>query len=229
MVNYGYVYRPDPEPYVDLDIQRNLPQIVSEAQRGIVSLNNAVDALPFVDERGRSECHFAESLFAQKEEAEDKLRARKPFLQKCLMAIEEEQGKRAGERATILADAGKLALDAPRDYYDKALMQQGKRCDEIKEQCQEMQNLIDRTEAALARAAKHKWPLGIPRKPFQLPDEAGVGSADDAAVGAAGIGAPAAGRVSDIDGLLNDGLLDLSLPRYPFENPESDFGYGRDF
>jgi len=244
MLRYGQVYKPEPDPYVDLRIRDDFSGIVSQTEYAIDALNKAIDVLPFVAEDGQSKCDIAETLFAQKEEAEHKLRAREPYLQKYLTAIEDEQSKREGERETISADAAGLALDAPRDYYDKALVEQEKRCNEILEQRSEMLHLINRVKAALSRAAGYKWPLGVPKKPFQLPDmpmvddgvppvgEMDFPPANEVALPpgpAAATDMPPAGPGPDMDGLLDGGLLDVSLPRYPFENPGSDFGYGSDF
>ena len=139
-------------------------QLVSAIQE----LEQKQSQLPVVEEDGSSECPFAEELYAQKEEAEQKVIERLEHQRTvCLPAIETALAWRKGQLDSVLADGARLLTAGPQDGYHQAEGEAERELATLRRAKQETLEVISRAEQALQRSMKKKFPGGPPRGSYR--------------------------------------------------------------
>ncbi|MDY6838835.1 MAG: hypothetical protein SWH78_12770 [Thermodesulfobacteriota bacterium] len=139
---------------------------MTHTDKVLAQLAQKVRVLPKVDEKGRSECPFAEDLYAAKEEAAEKVREVLDKMPGYLRAVDREILRCKRNLAQVRSDAASLHLDKAQGKYHSA--QENYRF-QHKKYMQVRQRLIDlrsQAQKALQKACANKWPAGKPQKKF---------------------------------------------------------------
>ena len=140
----------------------------AELAGAIQELEQQQSQLPIVDKDGSSECPFAEELYAQKEEAEQKVIERLEHQRTvCLPAIETALAWRKGQLDSVLADGARLLTAGPQDGYHQAEGEAERELATLRRAKQETLELITRAEQALQRSMQKKFPGRAPRRPYR--------------------------------------------------------------
>jgi hypothetical protein len=138
----------------------------------VEKLESAVSSLPYVGADGSSECPFAESLFAQKEDLEmevsDKVHTLANYLRQLDAAILESR-KRSKK---IQADYGLLNRQEPQDWYAEAVRREQERILGLQDDQDAVSLTLTKAKAVLAMSAKVKFPGKKPQR--QYPATTGI-------------------------------------------------------
>ena len=137
-----------------------LSQVTSDVQQ----LESAIQSLPRVDEKGSSECPFAEDLFAQKEELEAKLSNAAPTLRAYLAALEREVSRCQGNLGKIRAGAGQVATAGVVDALDSAAKAAEDAAYQATTDRDDILLVLPRVEAALRISRTRKYPGKQPER-----------------------------------------------------------------
>lgn len=133
-------------------------------------LLSKIQVLPKVDkEEGRSECPFAEDLYAEKDDFAEKVEKESKKLQRYLRLVEQEIARCRGNLGQISADAGSLNLGEAKERYAAAKRAQEFQYERAIQQRKALMDLISRTEKTLTLARSKTFPGRKPRKNFRPP------------------------------------------------------------
>jgi hypothetical protein len=136
----------------------------------VEELQAAVKILPKVDEKGRSECPFTESLYVQKEKAEEKLIEELKKASGYLDLVKEEIAMWQRNFTQIKTDADDLSLPQARQEYNKAKEATNIQIEKNLKLQEKLLDLISKAEKRLQLAQEKKWPFGNPKEGFsQVP------------------------------------------------------------
>ena len=139
-------------------------------KKGLVEeLSSKTGQCPKVDQKGRSECPFAEDLYAEKEDVTEKVEKELQKLQRYLMLVEQEIARCSANLEQISADAGSLNIEQAKERYAAAKWSQESQYNKAVEQRNALIDLIARTEKTLAMARSKKFPGRKPQKGFRFP------------------------------------------------------------
>ncbi|RJR23280.1 MAG: hypothetical protein C4582_05635, partial [Desulfobacteraceae bacterium] len=144
---------------------------LSRLEKLLQNLSERIKVLPKVDEKGDSECPFAESLYFDKHEAAKELTHAVEKLSGYLNWVEEQIARcRKNEN---LIDTDRISLNSleAREKYDHAKKSQELELRKYLYLKKSMLRLKAEAKALLAQADKKKWPLGVP--------QAGAGSSPE--------------------------------------------------
>jgi hypothetical protein len=151
-----------------------LYEFIDHLKELLDDLNSKNNVLPKVDKMGRSDCPFAERLYADKEEALGKvvneLKKIKEFIERMDFEI-----KRCEKNLGLIRfDRDGLSLDEARKQYDAARERQKKEQNVFIYQKQRLNDLLTKGNKLLktARDKRHTWPLGKPKKKDNFNPEA---------------------------------------------------------
>jgi len=151
-------------PYIEFGLGEYFDSYVSEAHSAAVALRQTCALLPKVDELGRSDCHFAEQLFAQKEEKEKQVRRLLEQFQAYRAAIGQELPTALARVARIEATEQRLHGDGAKRQVDQAALEAQAAYAKLVHQQQQALIVIEELVAVFNVAASKKWPLGPPKK-----------------------------------------------------------------
>jgi phage-related minor tail protein len=132
----------------------------------IEKLQAAVKILPKVDEKGRSECPFAERLYAEKEKAEEKLAEELNKASGYLDLVKEEIAMWKRNFTQIKTDADGLSLPQARQEYNKAKEATNIQINKNLKLQEKLLDLISKAEQHLQLSQEKKWPFGKPKEGF---------------------------------------------------------------
>ena len=121
--------------------------------------------LPAVDKNGHSECPFAETLYAQKEEAACGLSYTIEHVASYLPVVDEELARSEKELREIRSRIGDLHHDEPKNELGRAARDKARWCKEVRFRREQLIDLLRRMKDTQKRSEAKKWPLGKPRKP----------------------------------------------------------------
>ena len=133
------------------------------------TLETKTNVLPKVDEKGNSECPFAEDLYAQKEQAVEKVAEHIEKLRRLLGILEEELARLRANLARVQADARSLHLESAKERYLSAKQGLEHHIQKNLERRKELLELIAHAEEMLRLAQTKKWPLGRPEERMRFP------------------------------------------------------------
>jgi septal ring factor EnvC (AmiA/AmiB activator) len=178
----------------DKDYLRYHSYIIEHTEKLCGKLKGALRILPKVDDAGHSECSCAESLFAKKNEAREKLAKELPELRACLNAIKKEIRRAHSNAERVVSGASRLNHDDAKAKYDTA--ENGARAYEkkMRQKKDRILKVIKKAEALLKKAREKTWPLGEPKRRRVAPARSGPT-----------YGPLAAGQRDNLDGLLSLG------------------------
>jgi chromosome segregation ATPase len=179
------------------DLRRELVNKTNHTQ----NLESAVTSLPHIDEQGRSECPFAETLYAQKEEHEAKVTKDVNQMIRYRRALEHEVARCQHNLARIQADSARLNHDKPRAAYSEAAEAAERACRAAIEDRDAVSVALARASAVLEVSRRRKFPGREPQRQQAFP-AAGPGAAQGP-----GARIPSGGLGGELSGLLSIGPL----------------------
>jgi hypothetical protein len=121
-------------------------------------------ALPKVDEKGYSECPFAEELYAYKEQAERVVVRESKKLQPYLELVKQERERCRKNLNRLRVDMNSLNLDEAKKKYEIAKHSLKRKYNKAVYQRTLLIDLIKRTDELLKVSRAKKWPLGKPQR-----------------------------------------------------------------
>ncbi|NUM53456.1 MAG: hypothetical protein HUU46_07420 [Candidatus Hydrogenedentes bacterium] len=154
-------------------LRENFDSHTREARCRATQLRDAVAALPKVDQRGHSECNFAEDLYAQKEEIDQHVRTQLSRFQGYRTFIYRELTRLSRQAGDVGRAAGALHHDAPKGHLhqgEDAILQDIRWLEDVRKTGA---TVLEGLEAALALSATKRWPLGKPQKRFRVAPQSG--------------------------------------------------------
>ena len=160
----------------DLD---DLESEIAAVAADISSLHSAVHSLPAVDDAGRSECPFAEELYAKKEVLQQKVAAHIGRLYDYLGAVEAEIQRLRKNLTVISAHEEMISSDGVRQSFTDAEVNMaalGKRYVQMRERLKET---IEDVHRALMDASAKSWPGGMPQPRSESPSSSAVQHSQD--------------------------------------------------
>ena len=149
---------------------KDIDSFMEFLEKSLKNLQAVTKLLPKVDEKGSSECPFAESLYAQKEKAEEKVIEELKNASGYLDLVKGEITMWRRNLTQIIADADALNLPQAREEYNKAKESTNIQIEKNVKLQEKLLDLISKAEEHLQLAQEKKWPLGKPKEGFsQVP------------------------------------------------------------
>ena len=195
------------EKHDDLSIE-NVDSAIYHMKSLVQDLSNAISVLPKVDEEGNSECPFAETLYAQKDEAAEKVAVELPKLYRCVGVAEREIARCEANLQKINADSGSLNVPEAKEKYNEAIRAQEAQYKKAVERRKALMDTISMAEKGLSVALSKAFPWRKPQKTYYPPGGAfggGGPAGSSAGVPKAFHGGPA--FKGEIDNLISLGPL----------------------
>ena len=137
---------------------------IEKAKKCAQELLSAARQLPEIDKEGSSECHFAEELYAKKEEAQAKAEGCLEELDECRIWVEQQMHRCQSNLSVVSSGKNALHTDIARDRLSEAeerLVALYKKLEELLEKIQEV---FEQLQAAIKEASQKQFPGRIPRK-----------------------------------------------------------------
>jgi chromosome segregation ATPase len=160
--------RPRSSP-IEVPSKKAIEAELANASKDISDLEAATSSAPYVNEAGESECPFAESLYAKKEELEEKVSGKVNVLSAYLMGFDAEKMRCQEELDRIQEDYKKLNLQETSDHYAEAVLRLTEKCRSLQESKDAVTAVLVRARAALKRSKGRKFPGRKPQQQFSLP------------------------------------------------------------
>lgn len=146
-----------------------LRHVLAQVSEDINGLESAMNSLPHVDNQARSECPFAEELYAQKEELERQVTEDVGRLLGYMRAIDHDIARCRNNLARIRADSAKLNRDEVRDCFSAAEEAAQRKCREALQDKDAISIVLARAEAVLKVSRTRKFPGREPQRQFPFP------------------------------------------------------------
>ena len=131
-----------------------------------------INQLPEVDQNGHSDCHFAEELYAYKEEAAAIVAEESKKLQVYLELVKKEIDRCHHNIDQLRTDRSSLNFDEAKKRYDAAKKAEEKQLNKAILQKKKLIDLIKKAEELLSLAKEKNWPLGEPKRQDSFNPEA---------------------------------------------------------
>lgn len=143
---------------------KELGTFISSLGKQIEKLDSAVKILPIVDEKGKSECPFAEQLYLQKEEAEDKLNEYIEKGPKYVDLLSKEISKGHQNLRQVESDHPSLNSPQAKEKYKFAIHAQKQNILKNRDQLQKLKDIISKALELIQKSKLKQWPLGKPKE-----------------------------------------------------------------
>ena len=131
-------------------------------------LVSKIKILPKVDEKGQSECPFAEDLYAQKDKAAKEFVEELEKGSKYLKFIDEEIAKHRRNLSRIRSDHGSLHNAQAKEKYNNAVKSQEFHIEKNIQRREKLKGFIFSAEKLLQQAQEKKWPGGKPKESYRI-------------------------------------------------------------
>jgi len=154
--------------FADLDL-KDVDSFMSHQDKLFEKLQSKTDGLPKVDDKGQSECPFAENLYFRKEEAVNEVAKSLKRASGYRSLLEKEIARIRQNLARIHDDAGSLHLDQAKEKYAMAKKSQEIHLKKNTQRQKRLVDLISKGKKLLRLDKKNKWPLGKPKNRFHPP------------------------------------------------------------
>jgi hypothetical protein len=152
-----------PKPHSHLTL-RDVDSAVNHMYSLLNTLETKTNLCPRVDEKGNSECPFAEDLYAQKEEALEEVRAQLEMLQILLELVEEELASLRANLTKVESDSGALHSENAKKMYLSAQQGLEQHIQKNLDRKKQILDLISLAKEMLRLAHEKRWPLGKPER-----------------------------------------------------------------
>jgi hypothetical protein len=157
-----------PKPEDDLTL-RDMDSIVEYMDTLLEDLDKQTGMCPKVDEKGKSECPFAEDVYAKKDMAAEEVTEHLQKLRVFPKLLQEEWAKLRSNLAQVREDLWYLHDKSAREKYRSSAEALEKSIQKNLDKKQQILDLISRAEKLLDLAYKKKWPLGKPKEQRNYP------------------------------------------------------------
>ena len=149
-----------------------LKAYLESVENEVALLQRAVETLPRVDANGRSECPFAEDLYARKDELEANVGRAVVILQEFQAGLEQEVERCQRNLSRIRGDEGDLSTDVAIAKYDLAADKQQEEWERAMFDRNAVNMVLPRAVAVLEVARSKKYPGKTPerRESYRLPE-----------------------------------------------------------
>jgi hypothetical protein len=131
------------------------------------TLKAKVDALPRVDGDGDSECPFAESLYAERDEVEDRVIKALQDASSYMELLDQEKTRLRGNLSRIQSDGNFLNSAEAKKEYGFAAGAIKHHIEKNFERRQKLSKLIALALKLLGLSSGKRWPLGKPQRGFR--------------------------------------------------------------
>lgn len=148
---------------------RDVDAMIQYMPTYLEKLQSKIDILPKVDKEGRSECPFAENLYAEKENVAEEVAEKLKRLRLCFLFVVRELSHLHQDLARTQADAGSLHLKKAKEQYSRAVDGLRVHIEKNIQRKNKITDLISQTEKLLSLAHSKKWPLGKPKERMRFP------------------------------------------------------------
>lgn len=125
-----------------------------------------VDVLPKVDGDRNSECPFAESLYAERDEVEDKVVKALQDASLYLELLDQEITRLRGNLSQVQSDGNSLASVEAKKQYEFAAGAIEHHIEKNLERLKTLSELVSRAHSLLGLSSGKRWPLGKPQRGF---------------------------------------------------------------
>ena len=146
-----------------------LQSVMASTEKSLDDLNHKNRILPKVEKDGSSECPFAEDLYADKEEAAQKLTKRLQELRSFLPQIDEKIARFKSNLNRIDNDGKAISYDKAKDEYHSAKRAQESKYNKALQQKKDVLELLKKGKEMLKKANAKKYPGKKPKKAFRPP------------------------------------------------------------
>jgi hypothetical protein len=148
---------------------RDVDAMIQYMPNCLERLQFKIDILPKLDKEGRSECTFAEDLYAEKEKVAEEVAEKLKRLRLCFKFVVRELSRLHQDLARTQADAGSLHLRKAKEQYSRAVDGLRVHIEKNIQRRNKITDLISQTEKLLSIAHSKKWPLGKPKERMRFP------------------------------------------------------------
>jgi len=148
----------------DQETLKNFGRITADVDKAISELEAKLSTLPTIDDKGGSECPFAEDLYAQAEEAEENLTRLLPILQGFISALDHEVSRCKNNLDLIRSGASNLANPEAKRRMEAAERTQKQEYLKAVENRKTADYLLKRANVVLKRAKSKKYPGRKPER-----------------------------------------------------------------
>jgi hypothetical protein len=152
----------------DLDL-KDVDSFMHHQEKLYEKLQSETYGLPKVDDKGHSECPFAEDLYFRKEQAVDEVTKALKRASGYRILLKQEIARIRKNLEKIHDDAGSLHLDEAKEKYAQAIQAQEIPLEKNIQRQKRLVDLISKGKKLLRLDKKNKWPLGKPKKRFHPP------------------------------------------------------------
>jgi hypothetical protein len=141
---------------------------IKHMKEAIAELSGHIQRLPKVDKEGRSECPFAESLYAKKEEETKKFIEYRSRLNGYIELVNREIERFRQNLNRLSIDFHKLNLPQAQDEYQTAKYGYEFHYQKNIKRKEALVEVSKQADDVLLEASKKKWPLGNPREKYSF-------------------------------------------------------------
>lgn len=135
----------------------------------VKQLESAVSSLPYVGADGSSECPWAQSAYADKEELEVKVSGKIHCLADYLMQFDAEFLRCQERLKKIEEDYAKLNRPEPQGHYAEAVRREQDRCRRVQDDKDAISVVLTRAKAVLVMSRRRKYPGKEPQQQYPVP------------------------------------------------------------
>ena len=133
------------------------------------TLEGKTSRCPKVDEKGNSECPFAEDLYAQKDQAAEEVASYLEKLRILLELVKEELASLRANLSKVESDSGALHSENAKKMYLSAQQGLEQHIQKNLDRKKEILDLISLAKEMLRLAHEKRWPLGKPERHALFP------------------------------------------------------------
>jgi len=146
------------------DALKGLERVSGNVEKNTKELEDRASCLPIVEEDGSSECPFAEDLYAQKEEVEEKLKSALLDLNGRIPFLAQEISRCRNNLKQMSSDREKLVLEAPKNSYSSAEQEQKTQLRDVIKIQMRINDILKRAKLVLEIAEAEKFPGRKPQR-----------------------------------------------------------------
>jgi len=148
----------------------NFNTALHDTAEAIKKLESKMSYLPMIDANGNSDCPFAEELYAQKEEAEQKVVREVDCLRHFLPLLDQQIARCRSNQSQVQSYAEKLAGPDVKNRYAAAKEILERQYIEATQDRKEALFVLDKAKLALERSRQRQWPGEAPQRRWFNPD-----------------------------------------------------------
>ena len=147
----------------------DIDSYIEHRRKDMAALSGIIKRLPKVDDQGHSECPFAESLYAEKEEETTKFIESLSKLPGYIALVNREIQRFKQNLSKLSMGTHELQLPQAREKYQTAKQNYEFHYQKYTQRRDTLVELSKQADEVLREAQSKKWPLGTPREKYSFP------------------------------------------------------------